>query len=455
VASAYVGAWVIPLGVCLICTAFSPAAPGWRSLPRALSVLLAASLATLGVFAAQSILQNSADVAAASLGKFGGLAVAAGFAAGIGLANRRSLPRAIAGASAAALAALLAPALSDGWLNDLGASASLGHGAIDLSGLAVIGLCGGGAALGGNLAFRGSDNPAPCVPTAHHGFFALFDGAVLLTGMLLWIGTQPGAETGALMNAQLSNLGAAITASVLTAVAYSWFTTSRVSTAMVSHAFTAALFVSGSIALLPTGIAVLAGGLAALCAIPIAYWLKKTTGVRDDGGLYGTLLLPGAAGALLTGLFATGEHLAGWAGVGAGSYMNVAGLGVTGWLTGGDIGQFTAQVIFMLVAAATPLGTAYVVTNVARELAPQRCIDMDTESVSTAVDVPRPQPRPAHETIDGGASAQPRKPLPGARAYRVAYPFRNRGRRPMPDFVVSEETPDRTGSTDTSSDERP
>jgi hypothetical protein len=122
--------------------------------------------------------------------------------------------------------------------------------------------------------------------------------------------------------------------------------------------------------------------------------------------------------------------------------MNQAGLGVTGWLTGGDIGQFSAQAIFMLIAAAAPFGAAYAVTNVARELAPQRCIDMDTESVSTAIDMRRPKPRPAQETIDGGESAQPRKPLPSARAYRVAYPFRSRGRRPMPNFVVSEEAPD-------------
>lgn len=437
------GGWLIPLGVALTFASLPPAVPGGRQLVRAvarvLGIILTAYVASAAAFAAQGILWPEGGGAFARMLHSGAFSTAAGVAAGLGCANPRGAVRSMASATAAFVCALLLSSLQDGWLVQLGALANLGHGAVDLSGLALVGLVGGGCAAACNVIFRVS-SATPTLPR-RSPVLATFDGLLLAFGAVTVVSGLPDARSSGVLTAHLVSLSLIALSALGFALFYAWFTTGRLQATMLSRAFVAALFAGSSAAVFPILSAPLLGLMAAGLALPIGYWLQIRNGIRDDQGAVSAIFLPAASGVLWTGLFANGRFLAGWGGVGADAYLNHSGLGVVGWLAGGDIGQFSAQMVLVCAAGGLAMLACAGALLALQQAAPGLTLELG--QTSQQLDIRRPRAKPGQQTLDNN---EPAHSLPTGRAYRVAYPFRTRAKRATaapretPTFVVADDT---------------
>ncbi len=437
------GGWLIPLGIALTFASLPPTLPAGRQLfragARALGIILAAWIASAAAFAAHGLLWPDGGDTLTRMVQIGGFATAAGVAAGFGCANPRGAVRVIASAAGACVAAVLMPSMQDGWLVQLGALANLGHGAVDLSGLALVGLVGGGCATACNIIFR-VGSAAPALPQ-RSPVFAAFDGLLLASGAVTVVSSLPDALSSGVLTAHLASLSMIVVSALGFAAFYGWFTTGRLQAVMLGRALVAALFAGSSAAVFPLISAPVLGVLAALLAIPVGYWLQTRNGIRDGQGAAGAVLLPAALGMFWTGLFANGRFLAGWGGVGADAYLNHSGLGVVGWLAGGDIGQFSAQVVLVCAAGGLAMLACASAVTALQQLAPGLTLELD--STSHQLDIRRPRAKPGQQTLD---NSEPAHSLPTGRAYRVAYPFRTRAKhaaqqpRETPTFVVADDT---------------
>ncbi len=437
------GGWLIPLGVALTFASLPPTLPGSRQLLRAaawaLGVILTACIASAVAFAAYGFLWPEGGDTPTRMLQMGGFATAAGVAAGFGCANPRGAVRVIASATGAFVCATLMPSLQDGWLVQLGVLANLGHGAVDLSGLALVGLVGGGCATACNIIFR-LTSVTPALPKRSPVFAAL-DSLLLACGAVTVVASLPDARSSGVLAAHLTSLSLIVVSALGFAIFYGWFTTGRLQTTMLGRALVAALFAGSSAAVFPIISAPVLGLLAALLAIPIGYWLQTHNGIRDGQGATSAVLLPAALGMLWTGLFANGRFLAGWGGVGADAYLNHSGLGVIGWLAGGDIGQFSAQVVLVSAAGGLAMLACAGAVVALRQVAPGLMLELD--HTSQHLDIRRPRAKPGQQTIDNN---EPAHSLPTGRAYRVAYPFRTRAKRAAQQpqetqtFVVADDT---------------
>ncbi len=404
----------------------------WRMAARGILMLLAA-LAGFAVLAAST-------QAAPGNTLIGGTAAIAGVTAAACLTNRRALPQVAAALIASLSCAWLAHAVAHGWLASMGATASLGHGAIDLAGLGLIGLTGGGTALGFNLLYRHDiDRLTLTLPKPAWQPLPIIGAILFLIGGMALIAALGTTEAAAVRQAHLLSQLLIVVAATVSAISYSLFTTTRVQAALVGRALIAAAVIGSSASLLPAPIALVVGVLATVCAIPGGFWLQERLGMQDTRGALGGVVAPSAIGILATGLFAHGGLLAGWGGVGVDLYLNAPNLGVVGWVIGGDIGQFSAQMTLLLTALSIPLGFSLVVAAAARQFLPGLVRE---NSQTTGVDIIRShEPEPTPAVIDGDTLTKPKRTLPGMRAYKVAYPFKSRARRnAAPNFVVREDT---------------
>ena len=437
------GGWLIPLGIALTFASLPPTLPSGlpllRAAARVFGLVLTACIASAAAFAVHSVLwPGSGDMLTRML-QIGGFASAAGVAAGFGCANPRGAVRAIASATGAFAGAILMPSLQDGWLMQLGALANLGHGAVDLSGLALVGLVGGGCATACNIVFR-STAATPVLPNRSPVFAAL-DSLLLAFGAVTVVASLPDARSSGVLTAHLASLSLIVSSALGFAMFYSWFTTGRLQATMLGRALVAALFAGSSAAVFPILSAPVLGIAAAVLAIPIGYWLQTRNGIRDGQGAASAVLLPAALGMVWTGLFANGRFLAGWGGVGADAYLNHSGLGVVGWLAGGDIGQFSAQMVLISAAAGLAMLACAGGLIALQQIAPALTLELDP--TSQQLDVRRPRAKPGQQAFDNN---EPSHSLPTGRAYRVAYPFRTRAKRAAqqpretPTFVVADDT---------------
>ena len=312
---------------------------------------------------------------------YGGIPVACGLLATAGLTSKRRAARFGAAALAAAFGSAMTLALAQGWFGALGLLASLGHGALDIDGAALIGLVGGGTALGFN-ALTPRPPGAISAPQTHSALFALFDGVILLIGLMAGAVALTGLREPGLPSAQASGMILTVISACACALLYGGYTTGHPAAGMVSRAGVAALFASSGGALLDAPAAVLLGALSAFCALPLAYWLQQHLALEDRAGVLGAALLPAALGALATGLLANGDYLRGWGGVGLDLYLNQPGLGVAGWLNHGDIGQLTAQALFAMISAGLPCASAFAFASVCNKYARSQHAAVNTAIMS-------------------------------------------------------------------------
>lgn len=238
-----------------------------------------------------------------------------------------------------------------GWLAKTGLNLNLGHGVVDLGGLATSGLIAGAAgAVWLLLSPKRRPSVAPDLPANHFPFRALSGGVLVLVGASAFVAGNPlyGPKAAAIAGAYAINLTLAGFVAAAIALAYSFATTRRADTLCAARATLAAvIIVSAGGPLFSPGLAAALGIVAALLATIGMYVVNEVLGWVDDNAVVSTAGLAGLVGLLSVGLFANGSFGAGWNGVGATSFLGQSGLGIVGAFTFGptpaDPGQFTAQ----------------------------------------------------------------------------------------------------------------
>ena len=238
-----------------------------------------------------------------------------------------------------------------GWLAKTGLNLNLGHGVVDMGGLAIAGLIAGAAgAVWLLLSPRRTRRVAPDLPPNYFPFRAISGSVMVLIGASAFVSVNPlyGVNAGAVVGPYAINLILAGAVAAAAALGYSFLATRRADVLCASRAVLAAvIIVSAGGPLLNTGLVVLLGLVAAGLATLGMYLVNEVWGWLDDNAVVSTVGLAGITGLLAVGLFANGSFGAGWNGVGATTFLGQAGLGIVGAFATGaipaDPGQFTAQ----------------------------------------------------------------------------------------------------------------
>ncbi|MCL5997595.1 MAG: ammonium transporter [Chloroflexi bacterium] len=244
-----------------------------------------------------------------------------------------------------------------GWLGATGTNLNLGHGAVDLGGLSFAALVAGGAGLAWLITQpRRQPSQVPALPPTTFPFRAVSGSFCALIGTVAFVFANPlySAFAEAATGTTLLNLLISTSLAALVALTYSAFVSRRVNVLLAARAFIAALiaFSSGSM-LLPSWSTALLGALLGLIAGWGLYLVNERLHWPDDAAAISTVLFPAMLGLTLTGLLANGGYAPGWGGIGTGSYLGVADLGIVGILAPdgipSDPGQLTAQVVATVV----------------------------------------------------------------------------------------------------------
>jgi Amt family ammonium transporter len=243
-----------------------------------------------------------------------------------------------------------------GWLGMLGANLNLGHGAVDMGGLATAALVVGAAGIGWVMLFPrqpASENPE--LPPTHFPFRAMAGMVCVIIGAAAQLAGNPlhGNNMERFASALLLNLVMAGGLAALVALGYTVFISHQPNPLLAARAVIAAVItVSVGGILLPVWSTALVGILCGLIAPLGLYVTNEVLGWQDDGGIISMTLLPALLGFLLTGLLATGGIGVGWNGVGAVNYLGIEGLGIVGALPlyglPADPGQFSAQLVAVI-----------------------------------------------------------------------------------------------------------
>lgn len=226
-----------------------------------------------------------------------------------------------------------------GWLANLGLNLGLGHGYVEVAGAGLVHLLGAVTALAGILVFlprRPKSTPRGQVtlPATHWPLLALLGSVALLIGSFTWTVANPllPRETLDLSLLALNSLLAAA-AGALVALAYTWLVAGSPDPLMAARGLATALVATTAFApfvapLAALGVGAVAGLLTPLAIFAVGHLLRwdDTAAVLTVHGLGGVL------GLLALGIVADGRAGAGWNGIGADSYLGVAGQGVTGLL---------------------------------------------------------------------------------------------------------------------------
>jgi Amt family ammonium transporter len=276
-----------------------------------------------------------------------------------------------------------------GWLSNLGASLSLGHGLVDFGGASAIFLAGSVVALAALLLFRSYateldqpstaeeliiatglegrlavyDEPVPAdedllpatpMPSAYLPILSMLGAGLVLLG---WFGLSTGQHAPTALNfspaqAAVNGLLAAL-AAALTAAGYSWFTTRQLNPLMASRGLVAGLIVAMAGApFVPPWVALVAGLFMGLLLPTLIYFFNQVVRLADELGTLSTYGVSALLSLLLVAFFADGRAGQGWNGVGLADYNGVVGQGVSGlWVAPGFAsdwpGQLQAQLVGM------------------------------------------------------------------------------------------------------------
>ncbi len=236
-----------------------------------------------------------------------------------------------------------------GWLAQLGYRLGLGHGAVDYAGSGVVHLQGGALALItailigpriGKYAKDGTVHPIlpHDIPMVQIGTFILAFG---------WFGFNAGSSLAAgdgrigivAVNTMIAGMAA-----TLSGVLYMWKVVGKPDPSMMCNSMLAGLVaITAPCAFVTPVGAFIIGLVAGVLVIWSVFFFDKLR-IDDPVGAISVHGVNGAWGLIAVGLFSDGTYGAGWNGVGATSYLGVAGKGVTG-LFYGDGKQLVAQLI--------------------------------------------------------------------------------------------------------------
>jgi hypothetical protein len=346
--------------------------------------------------------------------------------------------------------------MQTGWLAMLGKFNRLGHGSVDLFGLAVVGLVAGGLAIAfAEINRNYAQISTPKLPSSDEKSLILLGGAVIVAGMSA---VMLRAETAPQIQSQWTILFVACIVSGAVVLSYARFVSSRWNIAIAARAIIATLFaVSSGGALLPFWATILLSLSIAVSIIWIDFKIRQR--YEDANGVIAGVYLPALFGMLATGLFANGSALVGWNGVGESSYLNVPRLGVVGALSPvhiGDLGQLTAQVVgIMAITTLSVIPTLLMLKLTSNFVLPTDAEMQTALAVSTMKDAiadspietesPTPVSLPEGMMATGSLFSRIKQtqttpePTPAKkyRTQKIAYPIRARIKRSSPKHIDS------------------
>lgn len=281
-----------------------------------------------------------------------------------------------------------------GWLSQLGASKSLGHGYVDFAGSTVVHAVGGFAAmalaviLGPRLGKYGPDGKPRAFP-AHNIPFVVTGTFILLFG---WMGFNPGSTLGATdlrisviaVNTNLAAIAGAISAMVFWYMKYGAPDISMACNGMLAGL----VAVTAPCAFVNAPSALLIGLIAGVVVCVGVLFNEQVLKVDDPCGAISVHGYCGLLGGLCVGIFADGSYGQGLNGVGASEYLHTKGatlLGVTGLLHG-DTSQFICQLIGVATCAAWAFGSTYIVFKIVNAIKSMR---VSREVELEGLDVPQ------------------------------------------------------------------
>jgi Amt family ammonium transporter len=228
-----------------------------------------------------------------------------------------------------------------GWLSQLGANFSLGHGVLDFAGSSVVHMTGGVAALAGAMVlgprmgkFR-ADGTANAIP-GHHIPMAIAGCLILAFG---WFGFNAGSTLAGgdlrisvvAVNTMLASAGGSFSA-----LLYMWLRFGKPDVSMAANGLLAGLVAITAPCAFVTPIAsVVIGAIAGVLLCMSVLFVENTLKIDDPVGAISVHGVNGAWGMLALGLFADGTY---------GDKLN----GVDGTVKGllyGDASQFVAQLV--------------------------------------------------------------------------------------------------------------
>jgi Amt family ammonium transporter len=268
-------------------------------------------------------------------------------------------------------------AWGNGWLMTLGADAKLGHGLIDLGGIASAFIAAGFVTLAALLALRLRHEAGPiAAESAFVGPTRSIFGAILfLIGWLVWIAVSPilSAFTSIDLSLVLANVLSGTAAAAIVALFVGWFFSGHPNIPIAARGVIGGLIVATPLAAFaPTWAELVAGSiggfLIAFGSVAIERWLR----LDDSIGAVSLGALGGAWSLLAAGLFADGTYGAGWNNVGTAEYLSVSGQGVTGLIARANLpndpGQFTAQITGVTAIALLAFVVTWLLTRPLRGL---------------------------------------------------------------------------------------
>ena len=253
-----------------------------------------------------------------------------------------------------------------GWMSQLGSSMGFGHGYVDFAGSTVVHAIGGFAAmalaivLGPRLGKYGPDGKPRAFP-AHNLVFVVIGTFILLFG---WMGFNPGSTLGATdlrISVVAINTNLAAIFGSASAMFFWWWKFGKPDITMACNGMLAGLVaITAPCAFVSPTAAVTIGIIAGIVVCVGVILNERVLKIDDPCGAISVHGYCGWLGAVSVGIFADGTYGAGWNGVGASTYLGVAGKGVTGLLYG-DSRQFILQLAGATLCALWAFGVTFVV----------------------------------------------------------------------------------------------
>lgn len=260
-----------------------------------------------------------------------------------------------------------------GWLANLGINLGVGHGLVDFAGAGTVFLVGGAVALAGLLALvprkprraaHERDLPVP-LPRSHMPLLAAAGALFILAGAMGWAWASPLLILDSMwpMRGAVTVMLAAA-AGALVPMAYTWFAAGRGDPLMAAKGLAAGAIAGMALGpFVQPGAALAVGALVGLLVPLATYVVNEVLRVADDTHVTSIYLLGAMAGIIALGILADGLAGDGWNQVGVGSYLGVAGQGVTGLMPAESLqqdwpGQMQAQLVGLAALFLVPFFVA-------------------------------------------------------------------------------------------------
>jgi len=286
---------------------------------------------------------------------------------------------------------------------------------VDFAGSTVVHAIGGYVAmaiaivLGPRLGKYGKDGKVNAFP-AHNIVFVVTGTFILLFG---WMGFNPGstlAATDLRISVIAVNTNLAAIFGSAAALTFWYMRFGKPDISMACNGMLAGLVaITAPCAFVSPLSAMLIGVLAGILVCVGVLLNDRVFKIDDPCGAISVHGYCGTLGGICVGLFADGTYGAGWNGVGASTYLGVAGQGVTGLLYG-DKTQFMVQLIGAAVNFVWAFGSAFVIFKIVNAVKSMR---VSPEVELEGLDVPEfgglAYPDDSYPTHEGHAgSAMPR-----------------------------------------------